>query len=161
MRRHAEPRRGGRLRSRTGGGPRRLPAVVPPPRPFHRHGDALRGQHAAGRHHAPLFRLFRHRGFARNTAARRSVRHRIAGRSRRVRLHARLRRVPTAPDLPLPARSGGNRPLLRQNQGDRRQHRRRSASANASPTRCCAAFWPGPTPSTAACGSVRRSTTTP
>lgn len=44
-------------------GPRRLPAVVPPPRPFHRHGDALRGQHAAGRHHAPLFRLFRHRGF--------------------------------------------------------------------------------------------------
>lgn len=27
--------------------------------------------------------------------------------------------------------------------------------------RCCAAFWPGPTPSTAACGSVRRSTTTP
>ncbi|WP_276656518.1 hypothetical protein [Alistipes sp.] len=145
-----------------------------------RHRHALHRQHAGRRHHAPLFRIFRHPRLAAPAAARRGIRRRVAARSGRLRLHARLRSLRKAHRGIVPARkaglgrycaklreiggsigirvhrTGGCRPGERNTSG----HRRPDSSANASQTRCCAMSSRGRTPSTEACAKARRSTTT-
>ena len=60
-------------------------AIVLPAGTCDRHGHALHRQHAGRRHHAPLFRIFRHPRLAAPAAARRGIRRRVAARSGRLR----------------------------------------------------------------------------